>query len=82
MMRPHVRTIDVCVDGDNFYPLAEDQMGSNNPSQARHKEDGKPSTVSLTQEHRDGSGEEHEVVWFCEEVNNGFHFYLSWISPY
>jgi hypothetical protein len=45
-----------------------------NPSQARTSKDGKPSTVGFSYPHNGERGEEHKVVSFCEEVNNGVQF--------
>jgi len=57
--------------------LAQNDVACDNPSQASNRKDGEPSTVSLTHPHNRNGGEEHKVVRFCEEMNNGFHNLLS-----
>ena len=57
----------------HFY-LPDEDVAEHNPSQARTRKDGKPLTVSLSHQHNGERGEEHKVVSFCEEVNNGVQF--------
>ena len=71
MMRPHVGAINVS-KYLHFY-LTDEYVGSNDPGKPTRCENGKPSTVCLSHQHNGERGEEHQVVWFCQEVNNGFH---------
>jgi hypothetical protein len=56
-----------------FY-LTDEYVRSDDPGKPTRCENGKPSTVCLSNKHNGERGEEHQVVWFCEEVNNGVQF--------